>query len=747
VLDSRRRSSDWYEVELPDVRTGLRLSGFVAVEQVERMPDPLSAPTTEKVIVAGQRAIILDGLARTVGAIDIESRAVERVPFSLEFIPRRGPFDLAPATGQGFRVGDFLGSSGREAETEDRGAPAQMVVSPDGSRIVVLDHGPGELRAQSGWRPSRRSVLLVLDASSHEQIAAIQGVWGRPTLHHISEDGMLVLFGPGYRSSRADEARPVELLHVDLRTGTATARFDVGPLVGRQLPADEWARLSALSADGRYLYVLDRGRPSNGATTHVNGHIVVVSTATGKQVATLPAGSAPREFIPDPAGDRLLVLSDHPPHVRDVERRHGELRVVTGDSIAATIPVVADPRFLRFSPDHGHIYVFSPAALTHVDAISLRTADSVRIDRAGPTWGTLGTIFYPGRRGTVTDARISHDGTRAYVLHADSSQLSILDLDRRTRVRTITTGRRSVKIARAIVAAALSAFSEYGARQAAIASGQSHYFYPVYFVLPAQTGLAMRGDGRFAYVLNTQSEDVTVIDTEAGKVVRHLPIAGDALHVMPGGELLGVGRRDSMRFIDMGTNLERKELGFRGQHFAATLSPDGSQLWVLSSRQVSVVDSRTGRLQTTFSQFRAPTQIAFRSGLPPLAVRASAGGAAAGQGISGGDQIAPRANRWLVWHLHASSFCAGWLYVDGSRLGFRSTPDEPHSFEVSLESVREIRSNRVLGGGGTLGAFHVELASGANYNFSSANSRDDGLLQMLEEILRAHRREHAKPVP
>ena len=591
LLDLRSKDGDWYLVELPAKEAGLRLSGYIQASHVEAIPDtarPLTdanRPPSPTESVPIERVLLLDAVSRTVGAADVSRGSVDLVSYGREVMPRRGPLDFGPPSG-------VVGTRGK---LEDRGTPTEMVVSPDGSKIIVIDHGPGAMSVRYGWRPSRRSDFVIVDAGSHKQIASVQGVWGMPLVHRISEDGArLTAFGPGYRSNEADEPRPAELVSIDLHTGNTIGRYDLGQLLGTTRSAEQWAEATALSSDGEYLYVIDQGSPSGDRTKHINGRLIVVSTTTGRILPSFPLGSVPRQLVIDATGGQALVLSDHPPYVKDREQQNGALHVISGETIVATIPVAPDPQFVRIAPDRDYFYVFSPQALTSVDAIAMKDAGSLRIQRQGGgavlsettlrrtderSMFLANRVVYGGDRGTVSDAVISPDGARAYVLHAGSSTMSIIDLQQSRRIKTITTGRASKKFAKDLMAAVGSALSDFSARQAAIASGRDWYFSTIYFAAPPETALAVRPDGKFAYVLNSSSEDVTVIDTEASRVIRHVAIGGTSIQLMPGGNLLAVGGEKAMRFIDVLTNTERKDLAIRGPHIATSISccsPSGS---------------------------------------------------------------------------------------------------------------------------------------------------------------------------
>jgi hypothetical protein len=100
------------------------------------------------------------------------------------------------------------------------------------------------------------------------------------------------------------------------------------------------------------------------------------------------------------------------------------------------------------------------------------------------------------------------------------------------------------------------------------------------------------------------------------------------------------------------------------------------------------------------------------------------------------DGVLP-SSRWHVLHFHKATTCQGWLYVTDARIGFRTTAGEKHGWEAPLEDVREVKANRMFGGGGSLGSFHLTLRDGNNYNFSLNGISADRLVGKLKETITA----------
>jgi hypothetical protein len=88
-----------------------------------------------------------------------------------------------------------------------------------------------------------------------------------------------------------------------------------------------------------------------------------------------------------------------------------------------------------------------------------------------------------------------------------------------------------------------------------------------------------------------------------------------------------------------------------------------------------------------------------------------------------------------VAHDHGSGgndYCTGVMSIGNGMIYYKST-NERHVFEIPLNSVKEARRNAVYLS--ALGAFHIRLAKGTNYNFVAVNQ--NGQYQPPDPILNA----------
>jgi membrane-associated protease RseP (regulator of RpoE activity) len=124
------------------------------------------------------------------------------------------------------------------------------------------------------------------------------------------------------------------------------------------------------------------------------------------------------------------------------------------------------------------------------------------------------------------------------------------------------------------------------------------------------------------------------------------------------------------------------------------------------------------------------------SSTPPQSLPPAAGGLLGGITTPGATpaQTMP-VMTYTVMHDHGQtgqSYCTGALAVGGGRIAFRSN-NSNHQFEYGLSEVKEAKKNGVYLA--ALGAFHIRIKSGPNYNFIVLGPT--GQHQSPEELLRA----------
>jgi hypothetical protein len=182
---------------------------------------------------------------------------------------------------------------------------------------------------------------------------------------------------------------------------------------------------------------------------------------------------------------------------------------------------------------------------------------------------------------------------------------------------------------------------------------------------------------------------------------------------------------------------EIEALAFAGEHADVVPATAGDRILLLSGPRLLVIDAASRRVLSTQSDFLNPTQLvvdalADARKAEPLPPPRDVFELATPEGVLPG-------TRWMVMHTHRATYCHGWLYLSGDRIGFRSETEPAHRWQAGLSDVSNINANRMLAGGGRYGSFHIALASGDNHNFSLDGVSADPVLKPLRAALAQHK--------
>jgi YVTN family beta-propeller protein len=127
--------------------------------------------------------------------------------------------------------------------------------------------------------------------------------------------------------------------------------------------------------------------------------------------------------------------------------------------------------------------------------------------------------------------------------------------------------------------------------------------------------MQVRPDGRFAYVLNRDTSDVTVVDAETAQAVEKIGGGGYEVRLL-GEKVVVVG--SEIQVIDAIRNAKVDEIrlpGLRGM----LVSPDGAFAVALAERTVLILDGAPGQERARLTDFVKPTRIAFAHSSVPVA--------------------------------------------------------------------------------------------------------------------------------
>jgi DNA-binding beta-propeller fold protein YncE len=162
-------------------------------------------------------------------------------------------------------------------------------------------------------------------------------------------------------------------------------------------------------------------------------------------------------------------------------------------------------------------------------------------------------------------------------------------------VGAVVTGRKGAKLAKMAAATALNAASYYSARGTAERNGQSTFSYDVYGVRAASASMALRPDGRVAYVFNSLTNDVTIVDTLAAKAEEKVPVPGGQLVPLPSGRFVAVASPAQLSLLDTTTNALAGRWELPGL-LPLSLTPDRTGILAVAEKSVVVVDLGTGQV-------------------------------------------------------------------------------------------------------------------------------------------------------
>ncbi len=108
----------------------------------------------------------------------------------------------------------------------------------------------------------------------------------------------------------------------------------------------------------------------------------------------------------------------------------------------------------------------------------------------------------------------------------------------------------------------------------------------------------MRPDGKFVYALNTQTNDVTVVDVPTASVVSKEAAKGQSLALLPGGAKIAVLGEHEMRLFDTQTQLPGEPLHFEGaMRVSLVFTKDGQTAVAYGGKALYLLDATTGAVR------------------------------------------------------------------------------------------------------------------------------------------------------
>ena len=456
--------------------------------------------------------------------------------------------------------------------------PLPPVFSPDGTRIYVLGVG----------KEGEKAVLTAVDRETHGKIAEIETA-NRGAAVVVSPSGkwLYLLHGPWWGPyipppklgthpfSKKDTQDPLhrekkappKLLVVDAQKMEIVREDDLASRPVRLLR----------SRNAGLLYLLSLGK-RNEKDAELRGKLYISDAEAGRVIETVDAGFHPLLLRRDPDSD-VFYLAGH-----GGQDGTSAVHVIDGSRIVGRIELQDDP--LSMAHRGQRLYLASERSVSVVDLGKMEELHSVPLG------------FRPD------EIHIDPDGRRAYVGGETGSKFAVVDLEEGRMLATPGSGRAGVRAGKDAAVAGAIALIVLGALfGASVPSGGS-----LAGAGKARTQLALRDDGAFLYVLNTKSNDITVIDTEDFSEVGTIPTGpAHALVASPNRRHLYVLAKRHVLVIDTATNevIQRHE-GTRSRVF---FEQERGEIFLLQKKLVQVLSLDTSEVRTFLPNLRRPLLI------------------------------------------------------------------------------------------------------------------------------------------
>jgi DNA-binding beta-propeller fold protein YncE len=504
--------------------------------------------------------------------------------------------------------------------------PDRAILSPDGKSVLALYQGPGTTGFWvAEFRPKGPSKAAII--TNGKLVGETDLGWGLAEASFSGDGRSAYVLTTGYESNKAPERKPAELIRLDVSSGQIAARLpfdaaaeafatDAAGAVGivysppypKKKPTPLPARIAFVDlksftaaetipvsgqvrrpvAVGDLLYVLDAGDRNAAGTLHV------IDTKKRAVVTKIPLGPEAVVAGADRSG-RTVVLS------QAADKKSGRVMFVKGTEVASEYPGPAAPKFVASSLDGKRLYVAGYKDFSVIDLDAGKGSEAVELARGA--FSILPTS----------------DGSRAFVVSWDGDsccRISAFDVGSMKRLTTFLGGSKGERFGQGLAAVALTAASYQAGKSVAQSSGSNTFYYSIY--TPTTRGRA-RGPLAFGpgekkvYMVDTQTNDVTIVDVATGERLRNLDAGAGLKEVIPlleAGVIAAIGD-SAVTLIDVNTDEVKTTMDLERNVVDAVLTPDEKRLVIFGKKRVIVLDAVTAKEIARAESFEQPVQVLF----------------------------------------------------------------------------------------------------------------------------------------
>ena len=343
-----------------------------------------------------------------------------------------------------------------------------------------------------------------------------------------------------------------------------------------------------LSPSGRWLYMIDPGKQ---ATRHKNkrtGAVHVIDVESGAEVAQHRLGYQPHSVAADPRLDVVWVLSD------DMDfRKPGTVHRLKEDKVQlfrtgpapffSVRPEGLNGRVVGSSTDLLYIPDEQPESLRVIRFKNYKGAPKL-----SKTWKSIpaaSLVYLPDSQRLVAPSAFGNDA-------------AIFDLEKAVLVQSFKTGRGGVKFAKAMGRFGLAMGVSMASAGAFSAVGSPVYITFIPGGGQAQTNIAAGPGGHNVYLLNSETNDVTIVESGTGRTIGKIAVGGGALDLFasPDRRFICVRAEGHITLVDTRTNKLHVKQDVDGKVTWFGLTPDGGSLAVLTTRGAAFWDTSEGKI-------------------------------------------------------------------------------------------------------------------------------------------------------